>query len=298
MIEVEQLSKRYGTFQAISDVSFSVKKGEVVGFLGPNGAGKSTTMRILCGCIGATTGRATIGGQDVLIHPREVKRRIGYLPETPPLYGNMTVKEYVRFAAQIKDVADPTKATEHVLGRVGLETVGHRIIDNLSKGFRQRVGLAQALVHDPDVLVLDEPTSGLDPAQRREIRDLLMELAAGDRTVILSTHVLSEVEDVCERVVIISHGQIVAQDSIDALRAGANRIHLQVARPSAEAAAALSAVEGVQALQASDMGGYELSVIGEVREVVAAAAVPFGLLGLSQERLEDIYLRLTQGARS
>jgi ABC-2 type transport system ATP-binding protein len=298
MIEVEQLSKRYGTFQAISDVSFSVKKGEVVGFLGPNGAGKSTTMRILCGCIGATTGRATIGGQDVLIHPREVKRRIGYLPETPPLYGNMTVKEYVRFAAQIKDVADPTKATEHVLGRVGLETVGHRIIDNLSKGFRQRVGLAQALVHDPDVLVLDEPTSGLDPAQRREIRDLLMELAAGDRTVILSTHVLSEVEDVCERVVIISHGQIVAQDSIDALRAGANRIHLQVARPSAEAAAALSAVEGVQALQAGDMGGYELSVIGEVREVVAAAAVPFGLLGLSQERLEDIYLRLTQGARS
>ena len=298
MIEVEQLSKRYGTFQAISDVSFSVKKGEVVGFLGPNGAGKSTTMRILCGCIGATTGRATIGGQDVLIHPREVKRRIGYLPETPPLYGNMTVKEYVRFAAQIKDVADPTKATEHVLGRVGLETVGHRIIDNLSKGFRQRVGLAQALVHDPDVLVLDEPTSGLDPAQRREIRDLLMELAAGERTVILSTHVLSEVEDVCERVVIISHGQIVAQDSIDALRAGANRIHLQVARPSAEAAAALSAVEGVQALQASDMGGYELSVIGEVREVVAAAAVPFGLLGLSQERLEDIYLRLTQGARS
>jgi ABC-2 type transport system ATP-binding protein len=298
MIEVEQLSKRYGTFQAISDVSFSVKKGEVVGFLGPNGAGKSTTMRILCGCIGATTGRATIGGQDVLIHPREVKRRIGYLPETPPLYGNMTVKEYVRFAAQIKDVADPTKATEHVLGRVGLETVGHRIIDNLSKGFRQRVGLAQALVHDPDVLVLDEPTSGLDPAQRREIRDLLMELAAGERTVILSTHVLSEVEDVCERVVIISHGQIVAQDSIDALRAGANRIHLQVARPSAEAAAALSAVEGVQALQASDMCGYELSVIGEVREVVAAAAVPFGLLGLSQERLEDIYLRLTQGARS
>jgi ABC-2 type transport system ATP-binding protein len=298
MIEVEQLSKRYGTFQAISDVSFSVKKGEVVGFLGPNGAGKSTTMRILCGCIGATTGRATIGGQDVLIHPREVKRRIGYLPETPPLYGNMTVKEYVRFAAQIKDVADPTKATEHVLGRVGLETVGHRIIDNLSKGFRQRVGLAQALVHDPDVLVLDEPTSGLDPAQRREIRDLLMELAAGERTVILSTHVLSEVEDVCERVVIISHGQIVAQDSIDALRAGANRIHLQVARPSAEAAAALSAVEGVQALQAGDMGGYELSVIGEVREVVAAAAVPFGLLGLSQERLEDIYLRLTQGARS
>ena len=298
MIEVEQLSKRYGTFQAISDVSFSVKKGEVVGFLGPNGAGKSTTMRILCGCIGATTGRATIGGQDVLIHPREVKRRIGYLPETPPLYGNMTVKEYVRFATQIKDVADPTKATEHVLGRVGLETVGHRIIDNLSKGFRQRVGLAQALVHDPDVLVLDEPTSGLDPAQRREIRDLLMELAAGERTVILSTHVLSEVEDVCERVVIISHGQIVAQDSIDALRAGANRIHLQVARPSAEAAAALSAVEGVQALQASDMGGYELSVIGEVREVVAAAAVPFGLLGLSQERLEDIYLRLTQGARS
>ena len=148
------------------------------------------------------------------------------------------------------------------------------------------------------MLVLDEPTSGLDPAQRREIRDLLMELAAGERTVILSTHVLSEVEDVCERVVIISHGQIVAQDSIEDLRAGANRIHLQLARPSDEAIHALSAVEGVNAVHTGELGGYELAVTGEVREAVAAAAVPFGLLGLSQERLEDIYLRLTQGARS
>lgn len=294
MIEVEKLTKQYGTFEAIRDVSFTVKRGDVVGFLGPNGAGKSTTMRILCGCIGATSGRATIGGQDVLTHPREVKRRVGYLPETPPLYGGMTVRDYIHFAAQIKDVDKPKIATDRVIERVGLGEVGHRIIDHLSKGFRQRVGLAQALVHDPEVLVLDEPTSGLDPAQRREIRDLLRELAAGDRTVILSTHVLGEVEDVCERVVIISRGQLIAQDSIANLRASTSRIRLQLARPSPDAEAALTAVGGVSSIQSTAPGRYELSTAEDVREALAAAAVPFGLLELAQaEKLEDVYLRLT-----
>lgn len=297
MIEVEQLTKRYGTYEAIRGVSFSVKKGEVVGFLGPNGAGKSTTMRILCGCVGATSGRATIGGQDVLSHPREVKRRIGYLPETPPLYGAMVVRDYIRFAAQIKDVDQPDKAADRVIERVGLQEVGHRIIDHLSKGFRQRVGLAQALVHDPEVLVLDEPTSGLDPAQRRDIRDLLAELAAGDRTVILSTHVLGEVEDVCERVVIISRGELVAQDSIAALRASASRIRLQVQAPSPATLAALQAVEGASKVTEVSAGQFEVTAAGDIRPALAAAAVPFGLLELSQaERLEDVYLRLTQGA--
>jgi len=296
MIEVEQLTKRYGTFEAIRGISFSVQKGDVVGFLGPNGAGKSTTMRILCGCIGATDGRAAIGGQDVLSHPQAVKRRIGYLPETPPLYPSMTVRDYIRFAARIKDVDDPNAATERTIGRVGLGEVSHRIIDHLSKGFRQRVGLAQALVHDPEVLVLDEPTSGLDPAQRREIRELLRELAAGDRTVILSTHVLSEVEAVCERVIIISRGELVAQDSIEALRAGANRVRLKVARPTEQARAALAAVAGVRAVHA-DGSYFELDAEGDVRPEAAAAAVPFGLLELAQaEALEDVYLRLTQGA--
>ena len=294
MIHVENLTKRYGTFQAIRGVSFDVSRGEVVGFLGPNGAGKSTTMRILCGCIGATSGEALIDGKAVLTHPREVKRRIGYLPETPPLYGNMTVRDYVRFAARLKDVDDPKKATERALARVGLEAVSHRIIDHLSKGYRQRVGLAQALVHEPDVLVLDEPTSGLDPAQRREIRDLLAELAAGDRTVILSTHVLGEVENLCERVVIINQGQIVVQDRIDALRA-VNQARLRLARPSDDARAALAKVRTVQQVTPLEGGQYEITSAEDVRAELASAAVPFGLLELGQaEGLEDVYLRLTK----
>ena len=295
MIHVENLTKRYGTFEAIRDISFEVGRGEVVGFLGPNGAGKSTTMRILCGCIGATSGKALIDGKGVLEHPREVKRRVGYLPETPPLYGNMTVRDYVRFAARIKDVDDPNAAADRAIGRVGLGEVGHRIIDHLSKGYRQRVGLAQALVHNPDVLVLDEPTSGLDPAQRREIRDLLAELAAGDRTVILSSHVLGEIESICERVVIISRGRVVAQDRIDALRSS-NRTRLRVIQAGEAAQAALQGVPGVSGVVAQPDGLYEVATAGDLRDKLAAAAVPFGLLELGQaEGLEDVYIRLTQG---
>lgn len=296
MIQVENLTKRYGSFEAIRDVSFEVEKGEVVGFLGPNGAGKSTTMRILCGCIGATSGRAVIGGQGVLEHPKAVKQKIGYLPETPPLYPTMTVQDYIRFAAQIKNVANSKKATAEVIERVGLSDVAHRIIDHLSKGYRQRVGLAQALVHQPDVLVLDEPTSGLDPAQRKEIRDLLIELAAGERTVILSTHVLSEVEAVCERVVIIEKGQVITQDTIENLRGASNQVRLEVARPGQAIVTALSAVESVTSVREESGGIYIVSASADRREQLAAAAVPAGLLAMRQaEQLEDIYLRLTQG---
>lgn len=295
MIDVQNLTKRYGSFEAIRDVSFTVARGEVVGFLGPNGAGKSTTMRILCGCVGATTGTARIDGQSVLEHPREVKRKIGYLPETPPLYGAMTVEDYLRFAARIKDVADPAGATEAVINRVGLQEVGHRIIDHLSKGYRQRVGLAQALVHKPDVLVLDEPTSGLDPAQRREIRDLLSELAAGDRTVILSSHVLGEIESICERVVIINRGQIVAQDRIEALRATSNRVRVRVARPEPALHQALQSIAGVSTVTTPEPDLYEIAAEQDVREQIATAAVSYGLLEMGQaEQLEDVYLRLTQ----
>ena len=294
MIEVEHLTKRYGGFTALHDVTFQVGRGEVVGFLGPNGAGKSTTMRILCGCIGASSGRARLAGHDVLDAPDEVKRRIGYLPEVPPLYPTMTVEDYVTFAARLKGVEDPAAATDRALGRVGLGDVRGRVIDHLSKGYRQRVGLAQALVHDPDVLVLDEPTSGLDPAQRKEIRELLTELAAGDRTVVLSTHVLAEVEAVCERVVIINRGRVVAMDSIEALANRSHRVRLRVARPSEALPAALHTVAGVSTVQGDADGSWLVSADRDVREPVAAAAVPFGLLELGAgQNLEDVYLQLT-----
>nr|MBX2801334.1 ABC transporter ATP-binding protein [Myxococcales bacterium] len=194
MIRVEQLTKVYGATTAVEDLTFAVDRGEIVGFLGPNGAGKSTTMRMLCGSLGATRGRALIADIDVLERPREVKRLVGYLPEVPPLYPEMTVRAYLRFCAQLKSAPSPVQGVERVMEQVGLTDVAHRLIDHLSKGYRQRVGLAQALVHEPRVLVLDEPASGLDPAQRVEIRQLVRDLSQGDVTVVLSTHVLSEVE--------------------------------------------------------------------------------------------------------
>ncbi len=294
MIKVENLSRRYGDQLAVRDLSFEVARGEVVGFLGPNGAGKTTTMRILAGSLGATAGRAQVGGVDVSVDPRRVKRRLGYLPEHPPLYASMTVGDYLRFAARIKGAPDPRAATVRAVGMVGLVGLEGRMIAHLSKGYRQRVGLAQALVHDPDVLVLDEPTSGLDPAQRKEIRDLIQELAAGDRTVILSTHVLPEVESLCERAIIIDQGRIVAEDRLDALASDRRLIRLQVARPDPELLRALGAIPGVDA--ASDHGGghYELDTAGDVRAAVARTAAPWDLLELQgRERLEDAYLRLT-----
>lgn len=295
MIEVESLTRRYGDVTAIRDVSFTVKKGEVVGFLGPNGAGKSTTMRILCGCIGATSGHARVGGVDVLDRPAEVKRRIGYLPEVPPLYGAMVVDDYLAFAARIKGAQAPEDAALKAIERVGLGDVRGRIIDHLSKGYRQRVGLAQALVHDPDVLVLDEPTSGLDPAQRREIRDLLLDLAAGERTVILSTHVLAEVEAVCERVVIINRGRVVSTAPIRELAESRFGARLRVAEPGDTLVERLAALDGVTTVTDSGDGVFEVSATREVRREVAQVAVQHGLLELAPKaRLEDVYLELTQ----
>lgn len=298
MIQVENLTRRYGAIHAIQDVSFEVRKGEVVGFLGPNGAGKTTTMRILTGCIGATSGRALVGGLDVLENPRAVKRKIGYLPEVPPVYGTMPVRDYIAFAATIKGVPDPLAAADRAIEKVHLGDVKNRVIDNLSKGFRQRVGLAQAMVHDPEVLILDEPTSGLDPAQRKEIRELLVELAEGDRTVILSTHVLPEVEEICSRVIIITQGRVVAQDSISALAASAQRTRLRVARPDPALTAALLAIPGVKGLDEHD-GVYRVQAAEDLRERMAEVAVRYGLLELGHDaRLEDIYLKYTTGSTS
>jgi ABC-2 type transport system ATP-binding protein len=304
MISVRGLTKRYGTVQAIADVGFTVERGEVVGLLGPNGAGKTTTMRILCGSLGATAGLATIDGVDVFEHPEQVKARIGYLPENPPLYKSMVVSDYLRFAATIRGVADSGSAAVQAIEQVGLDEVvggrpaSERIIGHLSKGFQQRVGLAQALIHSPDVLVLDEPTSGLDPAQRKEIRDLLLQLARqADRTIILSTHVLGDVEAICGRVVIIDKGIIVAQDSIAALAGDGGHVHLQVERPGPKCTAALGAVSGVLAVNVEANGTYALQVQGDCRADVATAAVGFGLVSLRRaQSLEDTFLRLTSGA--
>ena len=218
MIEVRNLTKRYGELTAIQDVSFTVGRGEILGFLGPNGAGKTTTMRILTGYMPASGGTATVDGFDVFESSFEVRKRIGYLPESPPLYLDMTVDGYLRFVARIKGVAkaDLDGATDRAVETCGLAEVRHRLTGHLSKGFRQRVGLAQALIHDPPVLVLDEPTIGLDPRQIIEIRKLIRRLS-GNRTVILSTHILPEVSQICEKVVILAAGRVALEGRMDDL---------------------------------------------------------------------------------
>src|SRR5947208_4181493 len=215
MIKVEGLTKRYARTVAVDNISFEVEKGQIVGFLGPNGAGKTTTMRVLTCFLPPTAGSANVAGYDVVEHPMEVKRRIGYLPETPPVYPEMEVTEYLDFVGQLKGISkgDIKARVDDVLGRCAIGDVRSKLIGKLSKGYRQRVGIAQAIIHNPDVLILDEPTSGLDPKQIIEIRELLRQLA-GEHTIILSTHILSEVEHSCERVIIIAQGKLVAIDSV------------------------------------------------------------------------------------
>jgi ABC-2 type transport system ATP-binding protein len=217
MLEVQNLTKRYGDIVAVNDVSFKVEKGEILGFLGPNGAGKTTVMRILTGFIPATGGKATVAGFDVFEHPMEVKRRVGYLPETPPVYLEMTVRAYLTFVCALKEIA-PSKVkseVDKVAERTSTTHVLDRLIGNLSKGYRQRVGLAQALIGDPAVLIMDEPTVGLDPIQINEVRELVKALASqGSHTIILSTHILQEVTAICQRVLMIAHGRKVADSKI------------------------------------------------------------------------------------
>lgn len=219
MITVQQLTKKYARHTAVDHISFSVEKGQIVGFLGPNGAGKTTTMRMLTCFLPPTSGTAVVAGFDVLEQPLEVKRRIGYLPETPPLYLEMRTAEYLTFVGRLKGLRGPALAerVEYVLGRCAVADVRDKVMGKLSKGYRQRVGLAQAIIHNPDVLILDEPTAGLDPKQINETRDLIKGLA-GDHTIILSTHILPEVEQTCEQVIIINRGKVVATDSVSNLQ--------------------------------------------------------------------------------
>ncbi len=239
MISAQQLTKRFGTLTAVDKVGFEVGKGEILGFIGPNGAGKTTTMRMLTGFIPATEGRAVVAGHDVFDEPMAVRRKVGYLPETPPLYRELTIGDYLRFVAEIRGIggADRSRRIGQVMEQVGLTGWEGRILGSLSKGYRQRVGLAQAIIHDPPVLILDEPTSGLDPAQVVGIRDFIRRLAE-DRTVILSTHILPEVERLCGRIVMILGGRIVADDTLDGIRehaGGGVRYRIELAGPQPDA---------------------------------------------------------------
>ena len=233
MITVKELTKRYARTTAVDHVSFEVQKGQIVGFLGPNGAGKTTTMRMLTCFLPPTSGSATVAGFDVLEQPLEVKRRIGYLPETPPLYPEMETNEYLKFVGKLKGLsgAELNKRVDYVCDRCAIADVKTKLLGKLSKGYRQRVGLAQAIIHNPDVLILDEPTAGLDPKQINETRDLIKSLA-GDHTIILSTHILPEVEQTCQQVIIINKGKLVAKDSVQNLQArarGAESVLVEIA---------------------------------------------------------------------
>ncbi|MEZ5418928.1 MAG: ABC transporter ATP-binding protein [Vicinamibacterales bacterium] len=307
MIEVQHLSKRYGPFTAVDDVSFSVGAGEILGFLGPNGAGKTTTMRIITGYMPATEGAVSVAGYDVFAQPVEAKKRTGYLPETPPLYPDMTVRDYVTFVARIKGVPsrEVRDRVNDVMKKTHIADMASRHCGKLSKGYKQRVGLAQALIHNPDVLVLDEPTAGLDPKQIIEARQLITELG-GNHTVVLSTHILPEVSQTCHRVVIINKGKVVAVDTPDNLTArlrGSETMYLQVHAPGADVAPALSALAGVTRVKADAQadGLVAVEVDSEqgrdVRRDLAAAVVHqgWGLLELRPMRmsLEDIFLSLT-----
>lgn len=259
MIEVHELTKRYGERVAVSGVSFSVAKGEVLGFLGPNGAGKTTTMRMLTGFLPPSSGSARIAGFDVFHESDHVRRRIGYLPENPPLYVDMTVKAYLDFVARLKGVARSRvhEARDRAIERTGLQSVAGRLLGHLSKGYRQRAGLAQAIINDPEVLVLDEPTIGLDPRQIIEIRSLIRDLS-GERTVILSTHILPEVSQVCDKVVIINHGRIACEDTLSNLTRGGSleEVFLRyITADAAEPAVADDADAGSRAEPARDDPG-------------------------------------------
>jgi ABC-2 type transport system ATP-binding protein len=308
MIQVRELTKRYGPITAIDRVGFEAATGEILGFLGPNGAGKTTTMRIVTGFVPATSGSAVVAGYDVVDHPIEAKRRIGYLPENPPVYAELTVSEYLRFTARIKGVARRSVpgAVDRVVGQCGLGEVRRRLIGNLSKGYRQRVGLAQALVHDPPVLILDEPTVGLDPKQIIEVRELIRSLG-GAHTVVLSTHILPEVTATCHRVVIIHEGKVVAVDTHQGLAARlrkSEKIRLTLTRPGPDAEETIRRLPHVVGVAPESSDGstgrswlVEADLGYDVREDLARCAVSkdWGLVELRPlvMSLEDVFLKLT-----
>jgi len=302
MIQVNGLTKDYGARRAIDNLTFDAEQGEIVGFLGPNGAGKTTTMRILTGYMPPTDGTAVVAGYDVVEESLEVRRRVGYLPETVPLYDDMTAIDYLKFMADLRRIPNPEERAYETLEGVNLKERADSYIGTFSKGMRQRVGLAQALIHRPEVLILDEPTIGLDPAQVVEMRNVIREIGK-DRTVLLSTHILSEAQQICDRVLIINKGQIVTEDTPENLQSrlvGAQRVVLRVRGDSDGLSNKIARVKGVQAVEAKPDGSveFEFAAGGDTRPQVAKAVVQAGYellelrpVGLS---LEEIFLELTR----
>ena len=313
MISVEHLTKYYGNFLAVDDISFHIKEGHVYGFLGPNGAGKSTTMNIMTGCLSATSGTVVISGYDIYDQPKEAKRRIGYLPEQPPLYLGETPEEYLRFVGAAKGLRGETLIRQigQVIEETGIGAMRSRRIDALSKGYRQRVGIAQALLGDPEIVILDEPTVGLDPLQILEIRSLIASLGQR-RTVLISSHILSEVQTMCSRILIIAHGKLVAFDTPEKLEA-------RLASPGEVTVVAEADAETAAALITPLPGAGEITVTGDAPgrsslTVLSAAEDPYALsqeifrafagqgialceLGVKKPTLEDIFLELTEGGK-
>jgi len=302
MIQVTGLTKDYGDRRALHSISFDANQGEIVGFLGPNGAGKTTTMRILTGYMPPTDGTAIVAGYDVVEESLEVRKRVGYLPETVPLYTEMTALDYLKFMADLRHIPDSEERAYETLEMVDLQDRANGYIGNFSKGMRQRVGLAQALIHRPEVIILDEPTIGLDPAQVVEIRNVIREIGK-DRTVLLSTHILSEAQQICDRVLIINKGQIVAEDTPENLQSrlvGSQRVVLRVRGDSDELPGKIQKLKGVRDVEAKPDGSveFEFSAGQDVRPQVAKAVVQAGFdllemrpVGLS---LEEIFLELTR----
>jgi ABC-2 type transport system ATP-binding protein len=309
LIQVDNVTKRYGQQKALDGISFTVDEGEIVGFLGPNGAGKTTTMNIITGYISATEGSVKVDGKDILESPREVKKMIGYLPEIPPLYMDMTVEEYLTFASRIKKVpsAKMEESLDRIMELVKVDEVRGRLIKNLSKGYRQRVGLAQAIVGDPRVLILDEPTVGLDPKQIIEIRNVIKELGK-NRTILLSSHILPEVSAICDRVIIINRGSIVASGTPDELSKQfgySNRLILRVKGNSKEVLAAINRAESVSSVK--ELGIREVGTIDvlaeakkgrDIREplfnALSEARMPIFMMKSNDLTLEEVFLQVTE----
>ena len=312
MIEVSNLVKKYGDHTAVDHLSFQIEKGKIYGFLGPNGAGKSTTMNMITGYIASTEGKVMIDGHDILEEPEEAKKCIGYLPELPPLYFDMTVLEYMKFAADLKKIPkkDKDKQIKEVMDMVKITDMKDRLIKNLSKGYRQRVGLAQAILGYPEVIILDEPTVGLDPKQIIEIRDLIKSLKK-KHTVILSSHILSEVRAVCDYVLIISHGKLVASDTpdnLERLAAGSNSLLMKVKGEKDTIRKNLETIEGVTGVEMSCDTDEELwktkvsieenvDIREEVFYAMAKADCPIYEMQVKRVSLEDVFLALTEGEK-
>ena len=306
MIEVSNVSRVFGTFRAVNDVSFSIPTGQIVGLLGPNGAGKTTTMRMITGFLKPTSGTIKIDGTDITENPVESKRKIGYMPESAPLYGDMIVDDYLRYIARMQQQDENVKVPL-LCKECGLEEVMHKNIGELSRGYRQRVGLAHALMNDPEILILDEPTSGLDPNQVEDVRALIKEIGK-TRTVIISTHILSEVEMLCSRVIIISGGKLVADSPTDQLRTrygNAAVVRVNANATEAQLSESLKGIEGIQRLsfEKSETGATALIAIQgdlEIRPAVAKAVLSSGYdlyeLSLQRNSLEDVFHILTTGA--